>query len=71
MCTRPESRLLKTPQGLDAVLVKTDESALCSGLNCALFDILLGWLHPAIQIDAQRFGFPCQFTLSTHWPLSQ
>ena len=72
MCTRPESRLLKTnSQHLDVMLLKSDELAMYTGLNRALFDILLGWLHPAIHIDAQGFSLPCQFTFPTHWPLSQ
>ena len=67
-----KGRLLKTkPQCLDVALLKSDELVLYTGLNRALFDILLEWLHPALHIDAQGFGFHCQFTFSTHWPLSQ
>ncbi len=38
------------PQRLDVVLLNSDELIMYTGLICALFDILLGWLHPAIHM---------------------
>ena len=48
---KAELAFLKTKsQRLDVVLLKSDELVMYTGLNCALFDILLGWLHPAIHM---------------------
>ena len=48
---KAELAFLKTkPQRLDVALLKNDELIMYTGLNCALFDILLGWLHPAIHV---------------------
>ena len=48
---KAELAFLKTkPQRLDVALLKNDELIMYTGLNCALFDILLGWLHPAIHM---------------------
>ena len=47
---KAELALLKTkPQRFNVMLLKSDELVMYTGLSRALFDILLGRLHPAIH----------------------
>ena len=51
---KTELALLKTkPQRLDVMLLKSEELVMYTGLNPTLFDILLGWLRPAIRMHPE------------------
>ena len=68
---KAELAFFKTkPQRLDVVLLKSDELVMYTGVNCALFDILLGWLHPPVHMQ-RDLASSVSFTCPTHWPLSQ
>ena len=41
--------LQTTPQHLDVMMLKSEELFMYTRVNCAVFEILLGWILPAIH----------------------